>query len=298
MLDRLLGRATLKDRIEELEEEVASLEGRLEGESERRREAVAARNEAEAEANRLEKRVEELEDRVARAESGEDVVDFRGEETLTGERVARIRERLASVECGREGAFSAYVAEGDDLPEAVREAFGERTPLVARAAPCLVYRDDTGLVAAALDPPVAPEPFTAWSDGFRVEREWLEPVGKYAFALVRTDTFALGVYDEGGRTSFEGFTSDVMGQHSKGGWSQARFERRRDEQVDAHLENVRAALDGVGDVDAVYVTGEKSLLAEFRDRADVTAPVDATGDPEDALGEAHADFWRVPLRLL
>jgi len=295
MLDRVLGRARLKDRIAELEDEVESLQAQLDAESERRRDAVAAKQEAEEAVNRLEDRVEELRDRVERAESGEEELDVRGTANVFGERLDRLLTRFETVEAPGDGALTAMI--DDRVPESVSDAFGERTPLVASGRPCLAVRDADGVVSATLRPPVSPEPFDAWSDRFRIDREWFEPTGEFALAVVRADLFALGTYDGRERTGFEGFESDVKSTHSKGGFSQGRFERRRDEQVADHLEKCEDALNAL-DTDTLYVVGERTLLPEFASRADETAPSDATGDPEDALAEAFRDFWTVRLRLI
>ena len=300
MLDRLLGRARLKERIEELEAECESLRARTESAKESRAEAVSARQEAEREVNRLEDRITELEDRLDRAEGdGEPDLTFRHEETARGERAAAVAGRLRSVDAGREGALTAFVADDGAVPDAVRETLGDRAPLVSRAAPCLVCADDAGVVATALSLPIDPDPFVGWDDGFRVDPEWVRPTGRLCFALVRSDRFALGVYEGGERVAFEGFESDVMNEHSKGGFSQDRFERRRDAQIDEHLEKAAEAIeDRAADADRVVLVGERSVLGELRDLADATATVDATGDPEDALEHAFSDFWSVRLRGL
>ena len=304
MLDDLLGRTELKERIEELAAETESLRNQLDAESERRSEAVRDRQAAEERVNELETRVEELQHSLERAtaESDGDTtdVDFRGRASLGGDRRDRTLDLLASLDAGREGVLSAYVPE--DPPEAVREAFGERAPLVDRAAPCVVVRDREGVVSAALRPPNPPEAFCEWGERARVEREWFAPTGRYALAVVRADVFALGVYDagqDGGdrveRVHYEGFESDVKGDHSKGGFSQARFERRRDSQIAEHVEKCQEALAGI-EAERVFVVGQETLLGEFD--ADATAAVDATGKPEAALGHAHDDFWTVPLFLV
>jgi peptide subunit release factor 1 (eRF1) len=203
--------------------------------------------------------------------------------------------RLDSVEAPGEGALTAMVI--GDVPLAVREAFGERTMLVERAAPCVVLTDDEGLVAAALEPPIPPEPFLEWADGFRLDRSWFEPTGEHAVVLVRSDLFAYGAYDGPDRVDFEGFSSDVKGQHSKGGFSQARFERRRDAQIDDHLDRCTAVLDE-RDPERLIVVGEGTLLGEFEERTVATAAVDATGDPEPALEHAVEAFWTTRLTLV
>ncbi|MCG1003810.1 MULTISPECIES: Vms1/Ankzf1 family peptidyl-tRNA hydrolase [Halobacterium] len=300
MLDRLLGRAKLKERIEELEDERQSLAAQLEAESERRSEAVRDRQDAEQRVNELEDRVTELEDRVRRHGDEDAGPEFRGRRDLRGERRERVVSLLESVESTEEGVLTAYVP--DDPPEAVREVFGDRAPLVERAAPCLVVRDREGLLSAALRPPNPPEAFVARDSTVQVEREWVAPTGRYALAVVRADLFALGVYqaEPGARANpervhFEGFESDVKGKHSKGGFSQDRFERRREGQISEHLQKCQRALEGV-EAERVFVVGEGTLLDEFD--TDATAAVDATGKPEAALDDAHDTFWTVPLSLL
>jgi peptide subunit release factor 1 (eRF1) len=296
MLDDLLGRTELKSRIEELESEKQSLQNQLDAESERRSEAARKRQEAEKRVNELEAKIEELEDRLDRAERDDGAnagPEFRSRVDLRGERRARVLDLLGSLAAGEESILTAYVP--DDPPADVREAFGERAPLVARAAPCLAVRDREGVVSAALRPPNPPEEFCEWGETARLDRGWFEPTGEYALAVVRADLFALGVYSDGERRSFEGFESDVKGDHSKGGFSQGRFERIRDDQIRDHVERCKDALADV-DTETVFVVGQGTLLGEFE--ATATAPVDATGDPEDALAEAHEDFWTVPLSVL
>jgi peptide subunit release factor 1 (eRF1) len=294
MLDDLLGRTALRERIEKLEEELHHTERRLEAEQERRRDAASARQDAEERVNRLEDRIADLEGRLGGSKEAPDL-GFRNEESLRGRRLENVLSRLESVESGPEGLLSAMIA--DEVPKPVADRLGDRTALVRRAAPCLLYTDDAGLVAAALVPPVVPDAFTEWADRFRLERRWFQPTGRHAVALVRADLFALGVYEGGERVDYAGFTSDVMGEHSKGGFSQARFERIRDGQIADHLERAREELEDV-DAEAVYLTGERVVLTEFEDLATATKPVDATGRPEEALDEAVHGFWTTRLYAL
>ncbi|SEO25577.1 hypothetical protein SAMN04487948_101366 [Halogranum amylolyticum] len=292
MLDELFGRAELKARIEELEEEKHHLERRVEAEEERRADAVAARQDAEERVNRLEDRIEELQHRVDRLGDEEEQIDFRGVETVRGARLDEVLSRLGSVETDPEGALTAMV--DDDVPDVVRETLGDHSALVSRAAPCLVCTDDAGLVSVALTPPLAPDPFCEWGDGFEVDESWFRPTGSFGFALVRSDLFAFGAYDGSDLQSAETFETDVMNNHSKGGFSQARFERRRDQQVDDHLDKAEEVIAD-HDADTLIVVGERTVLSRFRKTADHTATVDASGDPEAALEDAFRAFWTTRL---
>ena len=302
MIDRLLGRAELKERIEELEEEKRHLERRAEAEEERRSDAVADRQRAEERVNELEHRIESLEERLERAQGTEASVEFRRVSDLRGPGLTDALDRFRAVESDDpEGLLTAYVSDADSVPATVSEWFGGRTALVRQAAPAVVLADDTGAVSVALTPPVEPEPFDRWSDRFRLPDAWFRPTGRFAFALVRSDTFAVGTYEGDERVAFEGFASDVKEAHSKGGFSQGRFERRREGQIDDHLDRANDALAAVADandLDRVIAVGERSVLGRVRDRADVTDVSDATGKPKAALDDAFRDFWRVRVHAI
>ncbi|MEF8806850.1 Vms1/Ankzf1 family peptidyl-tRNA hydrolase [Natronomonas sp.] len=287
MLDDLLGRTKLKEEIAELEDEVDSLQAQLEAESERRATAVSARQEAEERVNRLEDRIADLEGRVE-ADTEEAAVGFRHRASVRGNRLETVLSRLESFRGDPESVLTAYV--DGDIPDAVRELLGDHAPLVSRAEPCLVCADDAGLLAVALRPPIAPEPFVTWEAAPRIDRSWFQPSGRYALALVRSDVFAVGLYEDGDRVDYEGFSSNVKSDHSKGGFSQSRFERIRDDQIAEHVEKSQTALADV-DADRTFVVGDRRLIDEFE--ADATAAVDATGKPESALEDAYEDFWSV-----
>jgi peptide subunit release factor 1 (eRF1) len=303
MLDRLLGREQLKERIAELERERDDAVAHMEAEEERRAEAARKRQEAEKRVNELETRITELEDRIARAQRREADADagieYRAAETLRPGRRDEVLARLRSVETEPEGALSAFVTADDAVPDAVSDALGERASLVRRAAPTLVYVDDAGLVSCALEPALDPEPFCEWSARFRAEAEWFRPTGRFAFGLARSDTFGLGVYDGDERVDVGTVRTDVMDEHDKGGFSQARYERLREEQIDEHLDECREALAGLpGDLDPVVLVGESGIVKRLAEYADFTAGSDATGKPEAALSEAFSEFWTARLRLL
>jgi peptide subunit release factor 1 (eRF1) len=294
VIDELLGRAELKARIEDLREERDGLAAQLSAEQERRAEAASARQDAEERVNRLEDRVAELEDRVERAEGSDVERSFARVDRLPPDAADAVLDRLRSVESGPETLLTAMVDEPGDR---VREAFGPDAPLVARAAPCLALTDDHGVVRAALDPPFPPDPFVSWADRFRLDPAWFRPPARHAVALVRADLFALGVYEGGERTEFESFAADVEENHSKGGFSQARYERRRDEQVADHRERAARALDGV-DAPLVLTGDRASLDALAVDDVLARTAVDATGDPEDALAAARRDALSTGLYAL
>lgn len=296
MLDALLGRKELKERIDALEAERDSLQDRLNAEQGRRRDAVSDRQTAEERVNHLEDRITELEDRVQRLQADDTTeVSVRHRTSLRGDRLVTVIDRLASVDAEPDGAITAAV--DDTVPDPVADVLGERTALVRSATPCVVCLEDTSLVSVALVPPVQPAPFCERGEAFALDRSWFEPRGRFALALVRSDVFAVGIYDGTEREALRGFQTDVKSNHAKGGFSQSRFERIREGQIADHLDRAHDTLADL-DVDRWYVVGTDEHLPAFREGATATAPVDATGDPEAALEDAFRKFWTTQLICL
>lgn len=297
MLDELLGRAELKDRIDELITERDRLEERLAAEERRRKEAVRDRQAAEQRVNQLEDRIAGLEGELDRRTDEKAELDFARVERMSHQRTGEIIRRLESVRTAEDGAYTA-VLDAETAPSADLDSIlGDRRALLMRARPCIACLDDAGLIRVALSPPRFPDSAESWGDRFDLDREWFVPVGRFTFALVRADTFALGTYEGRDRVDFEGFRSKVQSRHSKGGFSQARFERRRDEQIEAHLDRCREALNTRASGDLILV-GDRRMIKKLSVDAAATDVVDATGKPKEALTDAFDEFWRTQLYVL
>lgn len=305
MLDTLLGRASLKETIAELEEELEAcrdtrgrLEAQLESAESSRKSAVRDHQQAQERVNTLEDRVEQLEDALERARAESDV-SVRGRRTLGRTGMRRLLAVLDGISIDNEGAYTAMLDSDGGPNDVLADRLGERAGLVERLRPCLCLVDSFGVVELAFEPPIAPDPFDRHDSRFHLEDGWFLPTEAYTFALVRSDLFAIGAISGGTIEYVDGFTSDVMGRHSKGGFSQARFERRREEQIDQHLERSRSRLRTYADDDdRLILTGAQAML----DRLDISAvarsPVDASGAPEEALAAAFDEFWQTTVHRL
>lgn len=309
MLDKLLGRAALKSRLAELEDENERLRKRYEAESERRSEAVTDRQEVEREQNKLEDRIAQLEGELERLrEQSRDntagsALEFRRRERMGLAETEAALERLESVRTGPEGALTTLAGGDHPHPDALESVLDERASLVDDLDPCVVCADDMGLVSVVLVPPIEPEleAPAVWDDRFRLEPRWFLPRGRFTLALVRADLFALGVYEDDERIEFHGFESDVKGSHSKGGFSQGRFERIRDGQIADHLERARDALTEQVE-GPLYLVGQREAIDRLAEKSGIDpaerGTVDATGKPRGALEDAYSDFFRTNLLVL
>ncbi|MFP4187973.1 MAG: Vms1/Ankzf1 family peptidyl-tRNA hydrolase [Halobacteriales archaeon] len=295
MLDDLLGKTALKERIEELEDEVESLEKRLSAEERRRKDAVTEKQESDRRVNELEDKIEELRDRLERAGGDDDGRSFRVARAVRGDELDDALELFSSTRSGGEALTTVTVAPDDRVPD---EFDTETTALLRRIeSPTgfVAFGDDTGVVRAALSPPLdVKETRVEYADSFVFDRSAFELPSPYAVAVVRSDEYAGGVYDDG-RVEFSSLSSDIISKHSKGGFSQSRFERGRDEEVKEHVRDSVERFDGMVDgydVRHVFVAGESRVVRRFSDEVGVDVPVsertaDATDSGEDLLRRGH-----------
>lgn len=302
MLDRLLGRSELRARIEKLEQQLQecrdereSLEQRYEAADRRESEALREQQEAQEKLNRTQDRITQLEDRIEQLSGNDQDLNFRGTTSLRGEQLEAVLDRLNTVRAPPDGCLTAVLEE--DVPDQVSEAFGECGPLLQRASPCIALTDVDGLVRVALQPPLLPEPTVTWDDSFALDPTWFLPTGTFALAVVRADLFVMGAYRGAERLSMDTHQSDVGENHSKGGFSQGRFERRRDELIDEHLTECEQIIQGRSP-ERLILAGESEALEALETDAQTVVPVDATGDPEAALEKAFRDVWTTRLYRL
>lgn len=293
---------TLESQIAELEKEAERKSKEAQRDKEKRREAVTARQDAQEEANRLKDRITQLEsdlNRLRESDSEGHDVAYRRRETLSDRRLAALLERLRSLHAPPEGALTATVQ--DEVPRVVSDLLGDRSVLVADAAPCIVVADDSGIVSLALCPPVLPTIEPTWSDRFTLDPQWFEPEGRFVLVFMRANLFAAGIYEGREQISFKGFQPKVGRRHSKGGFSQGRFERIREEQIADHVKRCREALkEFMGDERRLYLVGQREMIDALADdfHPEATATVDATGAPREALEDAFQTFWTTELRVL
>ena len=303
LFDKILGKEQLRERIEELQSEVDELEsdnGDLEETIEKLRKKkskeVTEKQRAYEQKNRLQDKVEELHDKVEKLPTPKDNVSENETEMTLDLNPSEVREVTAflnDVEYQRDSAIVAHITE-NGIPEEVNEFVKDRGRLIEHA-PCTLFADRYGLVCSCLEP-IEPHPSKpVLSDNFSFQPEYFTPADKKSlFILIRSDIFAIGESHESGEIEhLKGFTSNVKSSHSKGGFSQSRFERLREEQIESHVKKSREQIDRfyAEDIDRVIVTGQREIIDNVSDYADFMGYTDASGSPQDALKDSYHKFW-------
>ena len=280
----LFGKKKLEERILELEADLARLEGEkkdlmrtLDKRDERIRKLSAAIQEAnlalKAAEQRASSRASPASEEEARGESPEDQkpkarrLGFRDMDFLL--------EKLHAIRSPREDLLVAYypgpIPEDPAIPQPLKRA---ASAINSRRGGIILHCPQ--LFSLLLVPPFPiKESHSHEGAGFSLDpiREMMEePV--LLVSAHAGDTF-LGI--SLCRDKFEAeelVQSSVMGRHSKGGWSQKRFERLREEDVKAHVDLVIDKLEAMlGRYKPVLhyavLSGEESLVRQIASSIDL-----------------------------
>lgn len=249
----------LQDRIESLEEEKQELEKRFKREKERRSRLASEKQEAQEELNRLKDKIRSLEDDNGEEEEKQELE----REELGFDRAYRILEKLASIESPEDDLVTVFspgkVQEVEDLRGLKNAVNLEQLEFLREARSFVAFLDQDFFQLA-----LKTRPFFSgeWElgDGFEVSPviDFIE--GEKVWALVSAGETRIFREKAGEVEELETVKSRVDRQHGKGGFSQDRFERKRDEQVQQHLEEVEEALEGL---ENVYLLGERSLCQQL-----------------------------------
>jgi hypothetical protein len=273
----LLGKRKLEEEIERLRARVNDLEeenGSLSLQIERREEKIRKLTSAQQETSLALKAAEQ---RIAAAQE-RDAGEGAREEAATKERspdfcrvlkpkeMERLLERLDAVRSPREDLLSAYIASGSNAAQSL-------PPEVAD----LVWRADSDRGVAVFSDPLL---FTiALVPPFPLKKDEVRWAGSFQTGPLREmlDTPVLVVAAHAGETFLgvalgrEGFAehavvkSTVKEKHTKGGWSQKRFERLRVEDIRQHadlvVEKLPQILEGYRSIPArAVVSGDPALV--------------------------------------
>ena len=280
----LFGKKKLEERILELEAERARLEGEkkdLMRTLDKRDERIRKLSAAIQEANLALKAAEQRASARASPASSEASGGESPEEQKPRARRLSLRdmdcllERLQAIRSPREDLLTACYPgtspEGGLLPESLAKA---ASAINSRRGGIILHCPQ--LFSLLLIPPFPIKESQSYEGGnfsLNTIREMMEePV--LLVSAHAGDTF-LGV--SLCRDKFESVElvqSSVMGRHSKGGWSQKRFERLREEDVKAHVDLVREKLEAMlGRYKPVLhyaaLSGEESLVRQIASFVDL-----------------------------
>lgn len=274
----------LQTRINELEYENKSLAERLSKQTVRAKKAVSEKQETDLALKKAENKIEAIErERKKQNQKEQSAAEPSGKKTitLTNARTSDLMFQIGSVRSRNEDLLTAYLRPGEtisDLDELERTVDLDKTAKYAMAK----IKSPTGMVLfydmkrMGRDSLVVSPPFpireTNWKLDYsfdtRQVQELLDFYRCICIVLAHAGETFIVVSDQEAVIDYKTVRSSVKEKHTKGGMSQRRFERLRDEDIRHHGEKAKGAFeafvsDYTNELKLVVASGELSLIKEI-----------------------------------
>ncbi len=298
----------LKARIAELEEENRKLSLQLEKREEIAKKIIAAKQEADRELNEARSKISSLENEIQKLKKEAfPEINFRFSESLSGHRFEEILTLLGSLQSKTSTLVTIYLPANETLKNAdVLELMdGKALHLIDKIESSTgkaVFYDTNNIIKLVILP-VFPISKPEYTIGRQFNIEPLRNSLKNDKTLVlnaHAGETLIGIIEAGTFIEHAIIRSSVMGKHSKGGWSQKRFQSLVEEDVKHHADKVRAALvpmiEKHKDIQYIIAGGEGKLVRMILEGYDyplVTKSMDAIrkGNTEQVLRDVMAARW-------
>lgn len=264
----------LKAKILELEEKNSKLTLQVERIEDKTKKTVAARQEVDTELNEAKQQIQSLENELAKLKKetkGE--LNFRFSENFFKNRLYDFLFLLDSMQSKTATLITIYLAK-DETPANIPSDIASQIDsselaliekIDSHTGKVIFY--DTDRIIKLVMLPVFPILHSKYSLERRFDLETLKNNLKWDKTLVINahagETF-IGIVEDEVFVEHEVVRSSVMGKHSKGGWSQKRFQSLVEGDIKHHADKVRAALDPLigkhRDIQYIMAGGEGKLI--------------------------------------
>jgi len=297
----------LKEKILELEEKNSKLTLQVEKLGDKTKKTLAARQEVDTELNEAKQQIQSLENELTKLKKetkGE--LNFRFSENFFKNRLCDILFLLDSMQSKTATLITIYLAK-DETPanipsDIVSQIDSSELALIEKidsyTGKVIFY--DTDRIIKLVMLPVFPILHSRYSLERRFDLATLKNNLNWNKNLVINahagETF-IGIVEDEVFVEHEFVRSSVMGKHSKGGWSQKRFQSLVEEDVRHHADKVRTALGTLigkhRDIEYVIAGGEGKLVRMMLEGYDyplIMKSMDSvsTKNAEQVLREAMA----------
>jgi hypothetical protein len=274
----------LQTRINELESENKLLSTRLSKQEVRTKKAVYDKQEVDLALKKAEERIEKLERTLENQKEEKQKTDeltptFKRAVTLTNAQSCDLLSQIGSVRSRNEDLITVYLRPNEsvtDLNDFDIELEQDVKYLMQRiespTGMALFYdMKRLGMVRMLVTPPF-PIGESEWKLGHAFDttqlQELLEQNPVICIVLAHAGETFIGISNREAFIDYKIVRSSVKEKHTKGGWSQRRFERLRDEDIRHHAERARAVFEVLVDdykteIKMVVASGEHNLVKEI-----------------------------------
>lgn len=291
----------LEKELKELQEEKQKLNKKLEAEGERRKKAVREKQNAEKKIKNLKTKIDELEDKLEKKQP-----DIKTEKNIRIENLSKDNTRelldfLNSIKYKKERLTSVYIKKDSRNDKNIPEI----NKINSSRGIVFLY-DNWNILRLGIIPPLpVKEEKETVSSSFSLDYSLFTEPPSYLFSIIRSDIFILGIYKNNKLISIENIKSNIKSKHSKGGFSQKRFDRKREKQINKHIQRSAEKLEKSiqkykDEINLIAIGGEKNIIKKFKNKIQydiVSKPLDATGRKKEALEKGRRSFWKTKIYI-
>ena len=294
MFGKLFNRKELEKKIEilqacinELESKNRVLSTRLSKQEVRTKKAVSDKQEADLALKKGEEKIEKLECTLENLKEETQKTDelthtFKRAVTLTNAQSCDLLSQIGSVSSRNEDLVTVYLRPDESVTD-LNEF--ESTTELEQDVKYLMQRIESptgialfydmkrvGMVRMLMTPPF-PISESKWKldrvfDTTQLQELLLEQNQVICILLAHAGETFIGISNRETVIDYKVVRSSVKEKHTKGGWSQRRFERLRDEDIKHHAEKARGVFEALVDeykneLKMVVASGEHNLIKEI-----------------------------------
>lgn len=264
MFDKLFNKKELEEQIEllqtrinELEIENKSLSGRLLKQDTRSKKAISDKQTVDEALNKAEKKIKVLEhDLQNLKEHSSDELSFKKSTTLTKSRSCDLLFQIGSIRSKNENLLTIYLSPDESISDLIEfEGFLDLDKDVkylvnkirSPTGIALFYdMNPIGGVSLIVAPPF-PIGETKWKLNSQFDitsvQEILTSDRAISIILAHAGETFIGISNQEKFIDYKVVHSNVKEKHTKGGFSQRRFERLRDEDIKHHTDKAKEAFE-------------------------------------------------------
>lgn len=303
----------MQARITELEYETKSLAERHSKQTVRAKKAVSEKQAADLALKNAEKKIETLERELKQQGPEEqNAVEpgYKNAITLTNARTSDLMFQMGSIRSRNDDLLSVYLRPGEtisdlaefermvELDELVKYVLARIESPTGIALFCDMKRRGLGSLIVALPFPIRD---TTWQLDCAFDTGQMQDILAYyrdiCIVLAHAGETIIVVSDQEAVIDHKIIRSSVKEKHTKGGMSQRRFERLRDEDIRHHGEKARDGFEALvaeykNELKLVVASGEPSLVKEITQGCSIPV-ISRSIDPKAKIEKQNIDKIRV-----
>ncbi|RCV65736.1 Peptide chain release factor 1 (eRF1) [Methanophagales archaeon] len=297
----------LQTRINELEYENKSLSEHRSKQAARAKKALADKQVADLALKKAEERIATIEREHKKMKKEKDAEpSVRDAVTLTADRASDLLFQIGSLSSRNEDLLTAYLRPGETISDLDRfELDNSVKYMIARLESPTGIALFYDLKSAGMAPQIVVPPFripeSRWELDNTFDTTQLQAILDFSHSICIVlahagETF-IGICDRESVIEYKIVRSSVKEKHTKGGMSQRRFERLRDEEIRHHGEKARSVFDALvaghkSELKLVVASGEHNLIKMITEDNELPLLLRSI-DPKAVLEKQKIDKIRV-----